>query len=84
MRRTYIGITGIVAFVFANLQLMVIILYPMIGYLGYKVRGPGASYSLKEYSNTITPGAYWLIIVLFSISLGSLLFLWKDEDKGTS
>jgi hypothetical protein len=78
-KNTYLGILGILSFIFGTIQLMIIINYPMIGYLIFKAAH--GDYSTAQYKRNIPTGAYIITFVLFTIAIIVPWFINKKKEN---
>ncbi|MEJ2649830.1 MAG: hypothetical protein P8016_15650 [Sedimentisphaerales bacterium] len=78
-RNTYLGILGILSFIFGTIQLIIIISYPMLGYLIFKTTG--GSYSVTQYKHNIPVGTYIITFVLFAIATTVTWIICISKDN---
>ncbi len=76
-RHKYLGKIGIISFVFGTIQLMLLVGYPMIGYLLFEATG--GSYRPESYRGTTPIGAHVLVVALFAISIGAFVYIRRSE-----
>ena len=78
-QNTYLSIIGILSFIFGTIQLIIIINYPMIGYLIYKtVQG---SYSINQYKRNIPIGAYIITVLLFAMTIAITVMMNRNKKN---
>jgi hypothetical protein len=80
-RNTYLSNLGILSFIFGTIQLIIIISYPIVGYLIFKTNG--GSYSVTQYKRNIPEGMYIITFVFFAIAaiVTGIIYISKDNSE---